>query len=451
MPTNKLYKIQLIIIYGLIFFFAGAMTNHHKPGKGVKRIVINAGHGGKDEGTSGLFAKEKDVALKIATKLGLFIKNKFRDEIEVLYTREDDRFVELNEIAAHANKSDADFFISIHCNANPNKEAYGAETYVMGLHKTKGNLEVAKRENASILLEDNYQKKYDGFDPNSEEATIIFSMYQNIFLERSLSFAAKVQHNFKNIAKRFDRGVKQAGFLVLWKTKMPSVLIETGFLSNKEEEKFLASEKGQNQLAYSIFCAFREYKYEQEGKTLSEQEKHEKMPADFEFTEEELKQFSNPDKETKEPQKETKENILTDHKIDSKTDNSKENNKSDNTTNKAENPSASNTVNIPPTDNTKVEFAEYGIIFKIQLAGTEKKINVKKHFKDISEEIQEVTTDNGYRYYTGKFKTIEEARKYQEQLKEKGYKDIFIVAFQNGKRLTTSEAIEILKNKNQAQ
>jgi N-acetylmuramoyl-L-alanine amidase len=430
MPGTEKYKYQLIIFYFIVFFIGGAMVNNHRPGRGVKRIVINAGHGGKDEGTSGSFTKEKDVALKIASKLGQFIRNKYRDEIEIQYTREDDRFVELNEIANHANKADADLFICIHCNANPNKEIFGSETYIMGLHKTKGNLDVAKRENASILLEDNYQKKYEGFDPNSEEATIIFSMFQNVFLERSLNFAAKVQENFKGFAKRSDRGVRQAGFLVLWKTKMPSVLIETGFLSNKEEEKFLASEKGQNQLAYSIYRAFRAYKCEQEGKELTEAEKSEKMPSDWELSQDEQKNMTPLKPEDKANVKEEKE-PNTDTKTDVKTE----------LTSPAE-----NVTENKNESKLGSEFAEYGIIFKVQLASTEKKINIKKQFKDI-DDIQEINIETGYRYYAGKFKTMEEARKYQESLKEKGLKDTFVVAFQNGKRITASEAVEILKSR----
>jgi N-acetylmuramoyl-L-alanine amidase len=432
MPGTEKYKYQLIIFYFIVFFIGGAMVNNHRPGRGVKRIVINAGHGGKDEGTSGSFAKEKDVALRIASKLGQFIRNKYRDEIEIQYTREDDRFVELNEIANHANKADADLFICIHCNANPNKEIFGSETYIMGLHKTKGNLDVAKRENASILLEDNYQKKYEGFDPSSEEATIIFSMYQNVFLERSLNFAAKVQENFKGFAKRSDRGVRQAGFLVLWKTKMPSVLIETGFLSNKEEEKFLASDKGQNQLAYSIFRAFREYKCEQEGKELTEAEKAEKMPSDWELSQDEQKNMIPVKTDEKLSVKEEKESN-TELKTEVNTESLPKTEVSAEKANNNENKSGS-------------EFAEYGIIFKVQLASTEKKLNTKKQFKDIVD-IQEIVIETGYRYYAGKFKTMEEARKYQETLKEKGLKDIFVVAFQNGKRITTSEALEILKSK----
>lgn len=428
MPGTPKYKYQLIIFYFLLFFIGGAMVNNHRPGRGVKRIVINAGHGGKDEGTSGTFAKEKDVALKIATKLGQFIRNKYRDEIEIQYTREDDRFVELNEIATHANKADADLFICIHCNANPNKEIFGSETYIMGLHKTKGNLDVAKRENASILLEDNYQKKYEGFDPNSEEATIIFSMFQNVFLERSLSFAAKVQENFKGFAKRSDRGVRQAGFLVLWKTKMPSVLIETGFLSNKEEEKYLASEKGQNQIAYSIFRAFREYKSEQEGKELTDVERNEKMPTDWELNQDELKNMT-PVKTDEKPEKETKETIEPPKEIK-----------------KEEKVVDEKKPEIKPENKNTSEFPEYGVVFKIQLASTEKKLNIKKQFKDV-EDVQEIALDNGYRYYAGKFKSMEEAHKYQDLLKEKGIKETFVVAFQNGKRITTSEAIEILKGK----
>lgn len=259
------HQLSLLPWHVLLFSFYVLLASVSAPRlkTEVRTVVINAGHGGTDPGCHGLKYFEKDISLAIAKILGDKIKAGVPG-VNVVYTRTTDVFVPLNEIAAHANKNDADLFICIHCNAAVNKEVYGSETYVMGLHKTKGNLEVAKRENASILFEEDYEKKYEGFDPNSDEANIIFSMYQNAYLEKSLSFAAKVQKEFKKLT-RVDKGVKQAGFLVLWKTKMPSVLIETGFLTNPEEEKYLGSAEGQEDIANGIYEAFRQYKSETEG------------------------------------------------------------------------------------------------------------------------------------------------------------------------------------------
>lgn len=226
----------------------------------VKKVVIDAGHGGKDQGTSGNFSREKDIALKISLELGNIIK-KYLQDVEIVYTRQDDSFPSLIDRANLANKNGADLFISIHCNSAPySSRIKGTETYVMGLHTSQKNLEVAKRENSAILLEDNYEQHYEGFDPNSPEADIIFSLYQNAYLENSLELAQKVEEQFKNRVGRVSRGVKQAGFVVLWKTSMPSVLIEVGFLSNPQEEKDLNDELQQTYIASGIFRAFRDYK-----------------------------------------------------------------------------------------------------------------------------------------------------------------------------------------------
>ncbi|MFC2104763.1 N-acetylmuramoyl-L-alanine amidase [Bacteroidota bacterium] len=196
----------------------------------LKTIIIDAGHGGRDDGTSGRKAKEKDIALTIAIKLGTYIEENIPD-VKVIYTRTTDVFVPLNERANIANKNKADLFISIHLNGNKNTRAYGTETYAMGLHKTDGNLEVAKIENSAILFEEDYTTKYEGFDPNSAESYIMFSFLQNTYLEQSLNYASFIENEFETRALRKSRGVKQAGFLVLWKTTMPSVLIEAGFFN----------------------------------------------------------------------------------------------------------------------------------------------------------------------------------------------------------------------------
>ncbi|MDX5430994.1 MAG: N-acetylmuramoyl-L-alanine amidase, partial [Bacteroidota bacterium] len=182
-------------------------------------------------------------------------------EIKVYYTRMTDNFIELNERSNIANRNKADLFISIHVNHSENKSAHGSETYVMGTHKNEGNLEVAKRENASVLLEDDYQNEYDGFDPNSPEGHIIFSFYQNAFLEQSILLASEIESELSKRKKvNRSRGVKQAGFLVLWRTAMPSVLVETGFMTNVEEREYLKGDDGREELAQSIFKAFKSYK-----------------------------------------------------------------------------------------------------------------------------------------------------------------------------------------------
>ena len=226
----------------------------------IKRIVIDAGHGGKDPGTMGSFSKEKDIALDIALELGKTIK-KYLDDVEVIYTRQDDSFPSLNERANLANERHADLFISIHCNSAPyNNTVYGTETYVMGLDKTERNLEVAKRENEVILMEDNYKQNYDGFDPNSPESQILFTIYQNAYLEHSLMLAQNIETQFQTRVGRKSRGVKQAPFYVLWKTSMPSILVETGYLTNKNEENYLNDELGKTYIAHGIFRAVRDYK-----------------------------------------------------------------------------------------------------------------------------------------------------------------------------------------------
>lgn len=234
------------------------------PGFKLETIVIDPGHGGKDPGTLGKKAKEKDVALKISLKLGKYIEKNFPD-VKVIYTRKDDRYVALDERAEIANRNKAQLFICIHANSLPGAPAYGTETYVMGLHKDKGNFEVAKRENSVILMDENYEQRYEGFDPKSPESYILFTLSQSVYHESSLKFAQKLEQQFKTKAGRFSRGVKQAGFLVLWRTAMPSVLIETGFLSNSKEEGFLLSDDGQDLIASGIFRAFKEYKTEIES------------------------------------------------------------------------------------------------------------------------------------------------------------------------------------------
>jgi N-acetylmuramoyl-L-alanine amidase len=254
----------------------------------LKKVVIDAGHGGHDAGCSGTFMVgktkdkksvihyEKNNTLKMALQLGTKIKKKF-PEIEVVYTRTKDVFVELDERADIANKAKADLFISIHCNSTDGNPVHGTETYTLGLHKKEANLRVAKRENASILLEKNYKQKYAGFDPLSTEAYIIFNLIQNNYLEHSVRFAQLVENQMETI-DRTSLGVKQAGFMVLKATAMPSVLIETGFLNHHTEGLYISDEKGQEKLTDAILTAFQKYKKEVEIIPVVEKKETEPKP-----------------------------------------------------------------------------------------------------------------------------------------------------------------------------
>ena len=236
----------------------------------IRTIVIDAGHGGHDPGCLGSDSREKHLALAIAKAFAEQVRTHFPD-IQVIMTRDEDVFIPLYERAAIANRANADLFISIHCNAMPpgNSGTTGTETYVMGLHTAEHNLDVAKRENAAILLEDNYQRNYD-YDPNSPEGHILLSMFQNAYLEQSILFAERVEHHFHTTAERKSRGVEQAGFVVLIETAMPSVLVETGFLTNRQDEAFLKSEEGQQVVALALLNAFNEYKAMLEGEVAAD-------------------------------------------------------------------------------------------------------------------------------------------------------------------------------------
>ncbi|MBO5675068.1 MAG: N-acetylmuramoyl-L-alanine amidase [Bacteroidaceae bacterium] len=243
----------LTIIFSILFFCIQTLAF---------TVVIDPGHGGRDVGALGRVSKEKDINLKVALALGNLIKKNYPG-IKVVYTRSKDTFVELGRRAAIANKAKADLFISIHTNSTAagrkGTTAQGTETFTLGMHRVADNLAVAKRENSVITLETNYEQTYEGFDPSSSESYIIFELMQDQYMASSVDFASMVQKQFATTAKRVNKGVHQAGFLVLREVSMPSVLIELGFINNRQEEKFLASEWGQKQLAKSIYNAFQAY------------------------------------------------------------------------------------------------------------------------------------------------------------------------------------------------
>ena len=251
---NKLFYFFLLFAVILTSYSFNIFTsNVEKP----FIVVLDAGHGGHDPGNLGNGYKEKDIALNIVLEVGKILEK--QDNFKVIYTRKTDVFIKLHERAPIANKADADLFVSIHCDAFTNN-AYGAGTFVLGLHRSQANFEVAKRENEVIFLEDDYQENYEGFDPNSPESLIGMTLMQEEYLDQSILLASLIQNNFTNNLKRKDRSVKQAGFMVLYKSYMPSILVETGFLTNKKEGAYLNSLKGQKEMANEIAKGIITYK-----------------------------------------------------------------------------------------------------------------------------------------------------------------------------------------------
>lgn len=254
--TIVIREAKKLIFLSFVLFFI--FQNNTLVAQQKFKVVLDAGHGGKDPGNSGNGHSEKDISLKIVLAVGKLLEND--GNIEVIYTRKDDTFLELYERSNIAQKSKADLFLSIHCDAFGKSSVHGAGTFVLGLHENDRNFDIAKKENKVILLEDDHKKNYGGFDPNSPESVIGLTLMQEEFLDQSLMLARLIQDNFVGDLKRNDRLVKQAGFLVLRNTFMPSVYVEAGFLTNKNEGAYLNSKKGQQEMAKAIFKAIKSYK-----------------------------------------------------------------------------------------------------------------------------------------------------------------------------------------------
>lgn len=402
------FGILCLILF--IFPTAFAQNNLNR----IDRVVIDAGHGGADPGALGKHSREKDIVLAIALKTGEYIEKNMPD-VKVIYTRTTDVFIELYKRAQIANESHADLFISIHCNSSPKSAPFGAETYVMGLHKSADNLEVAKLENAAILLESDYTANYEGFDPNSDEAYIVFNLYQNIFLEQSLALAVNVQHQFRERVGRNDRGVKQAGFLVLYRTTMPGVLIETGFLSNLAEESYLMSEEGQVYLASAIYRAFRDYKNGVENPAseiltsadkVKDQSPLPKTPVE--------KTAGRPDKPAADPAPVEKPVTKPPDPVTAEKSVAKQ----------SESPAVHSD----------------SIHFRVQFYTSPQKIPLNSQlFKGI-QDAREYYHGGLYKYTTGNEATHEKASALCKAVRSKGFSDAFVVAFQNETRITIDKA-----------
>ena len=398
----------------------------------VNTIVLDAGHGGHDTGALGRHSREKDITLSIALKLRDYILENLKDT-KVIMTRSDDTFIELFRRAKIANENKADLFISIHCNATKSSSIYGVETFVMGMHKSEANLAVAKAENASILLEDNYVEKYDGFDPTSAEGNIFFSMMQNAFLDRSLSFAGKVQNQIAHSLNKLDRGVKQAGFLVLYKTAMPGVLIETGFISNPNDELFLLSSKGQDEIAEAIGKALKAYKSGNE----------EKNRLTLHSTDIVLASNSKPDKKT---QSYLERNPVVDSRMNT------ENKKSEKKYTDTVKPGSYNQQNnIQPKKQVKEKetFSDKPILnenisFRVQFATSATPDGLNNQDVKGLENIRKYFHNGLYKFTAGDFSRFEEASQLRLKVIKLGFKDAFVIAFEGDKRIPTEEARSII-------
>ena len=378
-------------------------------------VVIDAGHGGHDPGAIGKISKEKNINLKVALKLGNLIKQNCND-VKVVYTRSKDVFIPLDRRAEIANNAKADLFISIHTNALANnRTAKGASTWTLGLAKSDANLEVAKRENSVILYEDDYKTRYAGFNPNSAESYIIFEFMQDKYMEQSVHLASLVQKQFRQPCKRVDRGVHQAGFLVLKASAMPSILVELGFISTPEEERYLNTEEGSSTLAKGIYRAFLSYKREHEIRLTGSSRTA--LPNDDEVTDTEVAQIDSTESENKKPQ-----NIPRTDKLVTEA--------------KTQRP-----IVVESTTN------DSEITFKIQILTSSRPLSKNdkrlKGLKDV-----DYYKENGlYKYTYGASSDYNKVLRTRRNTVTPLFKDAFIIAFRNGEKMNINEAIANFKKR----
>lgn len=404
MRNNIVYTVYIICIFLWIVIPENAM---HAASPKKFTVVIDAGHGGHDPGAIGKRGKEKNINLSVALKLGKLIQNNHSDT-KVVYTRSSDVFVPLHRRAEIANEAKADLFISIHTNsiASRSSRVSGTETYTLGLHRTQENLEVAQKENAVILIEDDYQKQYAGFNPNSSESYIIFEFLQDKNMAQSVNFAQLIQQQFRHKARRIDKGVHQAGFLVLRETSMPSVLIELGYITNPNEEAYLLSSNGSSMLAQSIYQAFVNYKAN--------------------------KKTSSPGVLTSSQPVEVEEDIVI------------------------EEPTAADTQPVQTAQTAQPKEISQGSksntsskpVFKIQILTSDKVLpKNSRQFKGLSP-VDRYKEKGIYKYTYGESTDYNKILRLKRSKVDAKFKDAFIIAFKDGEKMNINQAIrEFKKNK----
>lgn len=377
-------------VIGMLWLSVGPVPARPGAEGTLRCIVIDAGHGGKDPGAVGNGQQEKAINLGVALKLGRMIEQQLPG-VKVVYTRRDDRFIPLADRSKIASQAGGDLFVSIHTNSSTSSSASGTETYVMGEDKGNRNLSVVMRENAVISLEADYTSRYEGYDPNSSESLILFSLMQYAYQSQSLSLAELIQGQYASYAQRGNKGVKQAGFLVLWRTPMPSVLTEVGFISNPAEAKYLGSAAGQEKIAASIFRAVKEYKRRTDSRTLA------KGPAR--------------DTGVETPARKPAVPAAADTKKSGQT-------------------APVGTKNAART------------VFRIQVKSSLSKIPLtRSNFGDYASQVQERRIDGRYKYYCGSSFSYQEALLLQRKVR-RTFPDAFMVAFRDERPVPLAEALE---------
>jgi N-acetylmuramoyl-L-alanine amidase len=454
-------KIKYFLVTALLLLLWATFVNSSsKPISKIKTVVIDPGHGGLDPGCHGVNSKEKDIALAVSLKLGKLIEENF-PEVKVIYTRTTDIFVDLEDRAQIANKAKADLFISIHCNAagkplkikDPktgkkrtkmykNKKGklvpvetinpipFGTETYVMGLKNEEGKMKVATRENAAIFYEDDYEKKYGGFDPESLESYIIMSNYTSAYVIQSANLAVKIQEEYTKKAGRVDKGVHRQSIWVLWRTSMPSILTEIGYLTNPLEEIFLASENGQDYLAKAIFRGLRKYKDEYEG---NKKEYNDEIENQTPLENENILAGNIPNQKSDD---EDEDSTLINKEITIKAQ------AINDTLTLKGNARPDTMLAIKKTTGPQIKSEVY---FTVQFASSELPLdlNSKKYLEVNDSGFYKM--NNVYKYISGKFYNINDAVNHQNKLRALGLKDCFVVALKKGVRFDLIEAKKLLQ------
>ncbi|MER3373052.1 MAG: N-acetylmuramoyl-L-alanine amidase [Allomuricauda sp.] len=402
---NKSWITFFVLLFITPILISFTITDLQKTPNDKFIVVLDAGHGGHDPGNIGNGYLEKDIALNVVLEAGKELEKD--PSIKVLYTRNDDTFVDLFKRGEIANQANADLFVSVHCNSH-NSDANGAETFVLGLHANQRNFEVAKKENSVIYLEDDYAQRYAEYDINSPESIIGLTIMQEEFLDQSILLGKKLQDNFTKRLKRKDRKVKQAGFIVLHQTFMPSVLVETGFLTNKSEGGYLNSKNGQREMGKAIADAILAYKSEINTgvNTSTVSTEIEDAEVAVNIPEETKSEGTPPDKAEETPKKE--ETIVS------------------------STPKEETTPPVVPSNT--------GVVFKVQLLASAKSIPLKgENFNGLGELSRE-PYKNLYRYMYGNANTLDDAKKLKANADAKGYTTSYIVAYKDGKRVPLSQA-----------
>lgn len=415
-------------IFSILFLWTsiGVGRAAENPSGSLRCVVIDAGHGGKDPGAVANGVQEKAVNLGVALKLGKKIEQGLPG-VKVVYTRKDDRFLELSRRSQIAKEAGGDLFISIHTNAAKNTAAKGTETFLMGVDSGNKNLDVVMRENAVISLEADYTSRYEGYDPHSAESVIMFSLMQYAYQSQSLNLAGLIQGQYTSHAKRSSRGVKQAGFLVLWRTPMPSVLTEVGFVTNADEAKFMASDKGQEQIATALFNAVKAYKEQLDGNKIATAPggRIKTEPVVTPAVKEPIAQPAvvTETAEKSRRRKEAPAPVAEEKPVE-----------------RAAAPQKGTTFVSPTAEGESG--GEPPVEFWIQIKSVGSRIAVNSsNFGSYAKEVVEKQIDGRYKYYCQKSDSYKEALILQGKVRE-SIPDAFIVAFRDGKPVPLSQVIQ---------